>query len=161
MRIFLRCVAEAVGEHGVRGLVGLVPGGEFAWNVAVTAFAKYRNQLDQAAAREEVSQLARAGVEEARRVAAEVVREVAGGAAAEDRASLELFLTQIPGATRRSLTRPEDPTGKTVPPGFALNTADDVAKLLPDRLAPHRPGGRLPNRPTWELVHLLGEGGFG
>ncbi len=37
MRVFFRCVAEAVVENGVKGLAAMVPGGPYAYAVAESA----------------------------------------------------------------------------------------------------------------------------
>src|SRR5207244_1080971 len=113
--------------------------------------------------REDIAKVAAASTEEAKKVAEEVARKVVAGAEPDDadRVTLELYLAQIPGAVRASLKRSADPSGKTVPPDFAVNTPADLARLLPHR-APHfRPGADLPGRPGWKLDDLLGAGGFG
>jgi hypothetical protein len=98
---------------------------------------------------------------EVARQAEEVARQVAREAKPDEQVALQLYLTQIPGAVRASLKRADDPSGKTVPPDFALNSPEDLAKVLPPR-APHfRPGADLPGRPGWHLDELLGAGGFG
>ena len=159
--MFVKCVAVAVAEHGLHSLIGLVPGGEYAWKVAQSAHQKYRERKRDAALRDDIQQLAQANFEEAKRAAVEAAREVAAGAPIEDRVNLELYLTQIPAAVRASLKRPDDPTGKTVPPAFAFNSPDDVIKMLPQRLPRFRGGEPLPGAPGWVLVEQLGVGGFG
>ena len=72
-----------------------------------------------------------------------------------------MYLTQIPGAVRQSLKRPDDPSGKTVPADFALNDPADLLKRLPAAAREFRPGDPLPGKPGWKLVELLGTGGFG
>ncbi len=80
---------------------------------------------------------------------------------AEEILDLELFVSGIPDAVRQSLKRPDDPTGRSVPHGFALRSADDVLKLLPVRPPRFRPGDVLPGKSGWVLEQLLGMGGFG
>jgi hypothetical protein len=117
MIAFVRCVAE----HGVRGLVEMAPAGSSP------------------------PTLARAGFDDARRAAAEAVRDaLPAGTADADRLTLELYLTQLPGAVRQTLKRPDDPTGTTVPPAFDLASPDDVLKLLPPR-----PPRFAPGQPLW------------
>src|SRR5262249_44779858 len=114
-----------------------------------------------AALREELAKIAVATIEEAKKAAEEVAREVAAEAKPDEQLALELYLTQIPGAVRASMKRADDPSGKSVPADFAVNSPQDLARLLPQR-APHfRPGADLPNRPGWKLDELLGAGGFG
>ncbi len=157
---FLKCVAESVVEKGVRGLAEMVPGGVYAYDVAAGAWQKYRERKKDAEIRAEIQELAQASFEDARTAAAEVVQAVVpGGKEAE--IALELYLTQIPGAVRQSLKRPDDPTGKTVPAAFALKSPEDVLKLLPPRPPRFRPNDPLPGKPGWVLERPLGVGGFG
>ena len=159
MFVFLKCVAEAAAEKGLRGLAGMVPGGPYAIDVARGALERYRARRNAAEMRADIQQLAQASFEVARKAGAEAAKDA--DATPEDRLSLELFLTQIPGAARQSLKRSDDPLGLTVPAAFALNTPDDVLKLLPPRPPKFRPGDPLPGKPGWELVEPLGTGGFG
>lgn len=159
---FLKCVAEAIMENGLRGLADLVPGGGFAYDVAKSVLGKYREVLQEAERRADIQQLAQASFQQARQAAEQVAQEVAGSGASDDEiTNLELYLAQIPAAVRQSQKRPEDPTGTTVPATFALNSPDDVLKLLPPRSGKFRPGAPLPERAGWVLVEPLGIGGFG
>ena len=162
MIVFVRCVAEAVAEHGVRGLVEMVPGGKFAADVAASAWQRYRLLKREAALRADLEELARANFDDARRAAAEAVRDALPADTPDaDKISLELYLTQLPGAVRQTLKRPDDPTGLTTPAAFDLASPDDVVKLLPARPPRFAPGAPLPGKPGWVLADLLGAGGFG
>jgi len=161
MFAFFKSVAEAIVEKGVRGLVDLVPGGAYACDVAGIAWKKYREKKKDAEQRVEIQQLAQASFDEARKAAIEAVKVAAPDATVEDRLNLELYLSQIPGAIRASLKRPDDASGRTVPPAFVLSTPDDVAKLLPGRPPRFRPNDPVPGLAGWNLVEPLGAGGFG
>ena len=161
MYALMQCVAEAVVAKGVRGLAELVPGGAFLFDVANDAHRRLRDRKRTDQIRDEVVSVAAAGVEEVRKVAEQVVQEVAKNAAPAEKAALELYLTQIPGAVRASFRRAEDPSGKSVPDQFALADPGDLARRLPSRLPRFRPGEALPGRPGWVLGELLGSGGFG
>jgi serine/threonine protein kinase len=67
----------------------------------------------------------------------------------------------VPAAVRRTLRRPSDPAGRTVPAGLPLRRAEDLIPLLPDRTPRFQPGDRPLPGADWELVELLGVGGFG
>ena len=161
MLAVFQCVAEAVKNKGFRGLCDMVPGGQYLLDVAGDALRLMRERRRAAELREEMARVAATSVEEARRAAAEVARAVAKEATPDELVALELYLTQIPGAVRASLKRADDPSGRTMPPDFALESPQDLARVLPSR-APHfRPGADLPGRPGWRLDELLGAGGFG
>jgi TPR repeat protein/serine/threonine protein kinase len=71
------------------------------------------------------------------------------------------YLAQIPGAIARSQSRPSDPTGRTVSSQLALTRPEDLIPLLPVRVPKFKAGDRPPGVGDWELVELLGMGGFG
>jgi serine/threonine protein kinase len=155
------CVAEAVRGKGFRGLCDLVPGGSYVADVVGDAYRMLRERRKAAELREELAKIAVTSAEEARKAAEEVARKVANEATADERLALELYLTQIPGAVRQSLKRAADPSGRSVPADFALSGPQDLARALPQRAPQFRPGADLPHRPGWQLVELLGAGGFG
>ena len=161
MFAIFECVAMAVKEHGIQGLAELVPGGQYVAKVAQSAFKMYGERQKAAAFREEIAKVAAASAEEAKKIAEQVARQVLNEGSVEDRLTLELYLTQLPGAVRQSLKRADDPTGQTVPPDFAVSEAEDLAKMLPMRVPHFRPGADLPGRGGWRLEELLGAGGFG
>jgi len=162
---FLKCVAEAAVENGLQGLLALVPGGPYAYAVGGAALKKYRERKKDAEQRAEIQQLAEATFEQARVEAVEAVRQVLSEKhltpPPEEVISLELWLASVPEATRMSLKRKDDPSGRSLPDGFVLRDADDVVKLLPPRPPKFTPGAALPGKSGWVLDRLLGVGGFG
>src|SRR5262245_47197233 len=106
----------------------MVPGGAYAYEVARSAWERYRQRCQDAEIRDEVQRLARAGFDEARRAAAEAARE-AVVAGQEPAIELELYLSQVPAAVQQSLKRASDPAGTTVPSAFALASPEDVLQL--------------------------------
>jgi serine/threonine protein kinase len=169
MFALFECVAQAVMGKGVRGLVEFVPGGSYLFDVIGDAYKLLRERRKAAELRAEIEKVAAASAEEAKRAAEEAVRKVTAAAPAEspaavsseDRITLELYLSQIPGCVRQSMKRADDPSGKSVPADFALNGPEDLAKILPHRVPQFRPGADLPGRSGWRLDELLGAGGFG
>jgi hypothetical protein len=161
MFAIFECLALAIKENGLRGLGEMVPGGQYILNVAKQAYRLFQERRKEAALKEEMAKVAAAGIEEAKKVAEQVARQVAHDAPAEERIALELYLTQVPGAVRQSLKRADDPTGETVPPEWAIEIPEDLVKMLPLKVPHFRPGGELPGRPGWRLDELLGAGGFG
>ena len=170
MRDMMRCVAEAVLENGIAGLLTMVPGGNFVYAVRASAWKKYCELQRHKQLRSDIQQLAEAEFAEARRVAAEIRVEVAslvpagGGSERPTDAefvTLELYLSAMPEAVRQSLKRSGDPKGTTVPLDYAVRDGDDFLKLLPSRPPKFREGDAVPGKAGWVLVTLLGIGGFG
>ena len=54
-----------------------------------------------------------------------------------------------------------DPDGRSVPPDFTFASPEDLGRILPARPPRFRPGDRPPQAGEWELVEVLGLGGFG
>ena len=66
-------------------------------------------------------QLAQAPAEQVLQQVEADVQAVAADQPAEVQQALTAYLTQVPAAIRRSLRRPSDPTGTTVPATLALS----------------------------------------
>jgi hypothetical protein len=79
----------------------------------------------------------------------------------EVRPALIGYLEQIPGVIRRSLVRRDDPSGKSVPVSLRLDSPEEIEPFLPTRRPRFKPGDRPAGIGDWELVELLGVGGFG
>ncbi len=71
------------------------------------------------------------------------------------------YLNQVPGRVQRSLRRPEDPSGRTVPAGLILRRAEDLKQLLPERMPRFQPGAKPVPGTDLVIDELLGVGGFG
>src|SRR5439155_24312999 len=54
-----------------------------------------------------------------------------------------------------------DPAGLSLPLAFSLLRPEDLLQFLPQRPARFSPGDRPAGQGDWELVELLGVGGFG
>ncbi len=111
--------------------------------------------------RQDVEELAQAPAPEVKAAVQQVVAELAGDKPPEVKKSLELYLSQVPVAVRQSLRRPADPGGFSLPLSLAFDDPDQVLPLLPSRLPRFQPGDRPLPGIDWELVELLGAGGFG
>jgi serine/threonine protein kinase len=96
-----------------------------------------------------------------RRQVSELLDKVATGQPRQVREMMERYLESVPAKIQRTLRRPDDPTGLTVPSNLALRSAADLAKFLPDRF-PRYKKGDCP-LPISDLVldEFLGMGGFG
>jgi serine/threonine protein kinase len=160
LRVLLRCIGEAVCLKGPRALLGLLPMGEFLFDVAEETYRRLKASASNEAQVAAIAEAAAASVEDARREAEAAVREIAATQELSPEAQVNLvsYLSQVPSAVRQTLKRPSDPAGKTVPASFALRQPEQVLTLLPQRLPSLKAGDRVAN---WELVELLGSGGFG
>jgi hypothetical protein len=156
----LRCVGKAVVKNAGKALASLVPFGEFAYDVAKDAYEDYSKESREAQLRAELQDLAQAPQAEVRQAVEEVAAHEAAGQPAEVRLALVAYLTQLPASIRQSLRRPTDPGGTTVPAGLPLKKPEDLLPFLPAGLPRFKPGDR-PLAADWELVEMLGKGGFG
>jgi serine/threonine protein kinase len=156
----LRCVGRAVVKNGGKALCSLVPFGEVAFEISKDAYEEYRKGHAEADLRADLEALAQAGQAEVRQAAEAVADQEAADQPAEARLALACYLNQLPASIRQSLRRPSDPGGTTAPAGLSLKRPEDLLPFLPAGLPRFRPGDR-PLAADWELVELLGKGGFG
>jgi TPR repeat protein len=123
-----------------------------------TWWAKDRTESQRKA---DVQALVQAPPSEVQRQVKEVVREVAGAVPLDQQLKLETYLNEMPAVARQSLMRRDDPRGSTIPSHMPLQKPDDLLPFLPRRLPRFKPGDRPLKYVDWELVKLLGVGGFG
>jgi serine/threonine protein kinase len=102
-----------------------------------------------------------AAAQEVKDEARAVAHEVAAGQPPEIELRLADYLTQVPALLRQSLKRPSDAKGRSLPARLVLEKAEDLLSFLPARLPRFKPGDCPPGVGDWELVELLGVGGFG
>ena len=129
--------------------------------MAQDVWDQWSSGSSEAERNEEVQRLAQAAPAELRRAVEQVAHEVAGGHPEQVQRDLAAYLTLVQSMARRTLRRPSDPTGTSVPAAFSMRTPRDVLRLLPDRPARFRPGDRPIPSVDLKLVELLGAGGFG
>ncbi|HEY7424950.1 MAG TPA: bifunctional serine/threonine-protein kinase/formylglycine-generating enzyme family protein [Gemmataceae bacterium] len=157
----LRCLAKAVVKHGIKFLCNLAPGGGAVYDFAADVVEDYRRDSREDALRAELQALAQAPTNQVHQQVEADVQAVAADQPSEVRQALTAYLTQVPAAIRRSLRRPSDPTGTTVPATLALSRPEDLMAFLPSRPPRFRPGDRPLPGVDWELEELVGVGGFG
>src|SRR5262249_13379142 len=147
---------KAVVKH-VGNLLTFGVGGDLAMEV----WDSWGRSADEQQRRAELEALACAPPAEAKAAAARLAQEEGATLPEPQRGQVADYLAQAPAVVRRSLRRPSDPTGRTVPPGLAPRRAEDLLGMLPPRLPRFRAGDRPLAGVDWELVELLGVGGFG
>jgi serine/threonine protein kinase len=130
-------------------------------DIAAEAWEFWHRESDEQQRRADVEALARVPDKELRQEVGRIVAEEAPNLPGPDQQRLADYLTQVPATVRQSLRRPDDPTGTTVPVALSLNRPDDLLPLLPPRLPRFKAGDRPAGIGDWELVELLGVGGFG
>jgi TPR repeat protein len=159
--VLFRCLGAALCAKGIKALVGVVPFGEALYDVAEETFKQYRQHHQEQALRAELEAAAQASLDEVRQAAGCAVTEVAAAQPAEVRERLVDYLTRVPATVRQTLRRVTDPEGRTLPGGFLLSRPEHLLPLLPPRLPRFKVGDRPVGVGNWELVELLGVGGFG
>lgn len=109
----------------------------------------------------ELQELAQAPVGDVWPHVNQIVQELAGERPPEVRQMLAAYLAQVPVMIRRSLRRPSDPGGTTIPAGLVLRKGEDLVRFLPTRLPRFKSGDFPLSGLDWQLDELLGIGGFG
>jgi formylglycine-generating enzyme required for sulfatase activity len=156
MKVVARAALNAVGM-GVAGdlAVDVLP------EVAHDVWHWWGKDKSPKELREEVEAVAQLPPEEIHELAEQVVAAEGADKAESLRKTVVGYLEMLPLAVRQSMRRPEDPSGKTVAPGFSLKNSGDMLGLLPMRVPRFKPGDRPPGVGDWVLEELLGMGGFG
>ncbi len=155
---FLRCVARAVVKRADRALAGLAPFGDVLQEVAVGTYQEYRPHAGTPL-QHQLEGLAQADPSAVHQAAEEAASREAAGQSAAARRTLAVYLSQVRWTVRQSLRRPADPAGTTAPAGLCPRDPEELARFLPARLSRFQPGDQP--LPGWELLELLGQGGFG
>jgi serine/threonine protein kinase len=159
--VLLRCIGAAICARGVRALAGAVPLGDVLYDVAAESLERFRQERLLNEERACLEEAAQAAIAEVKEEALLVVRDIAAQQPAPLQSRLTAYLAQVPACIRQSLRRPSDPLGLTVPPHLSLQRPEDVLVFLPSRLPRFQPGDQPSGIGDWELVELLGIGGFG
>jgi serine/threonine protein kinase len=172
---FVHSLVKHTLKHGGNALGGVLGGGVVPIPIGSIASAVYvewcksgqkaaKDQApaaaEQALLRTQLEQI----VQDPRAYRAQVDQLVAQMGADQPEAvrqAARTYLNQVPGCVQRSLRRPEDPSGRTVPAGLVLRRAEDLQQLLPERMPRFQPGARPVPGTDLVIEELLGVGGFG
>jgi serine/threonine protein kinase len=132
-----------------------------AGSIVFDAWDYWKKDSDDRNRKAELERVARQAVKEALPEALEAIHLESPQLQEAKRQLLADYLCQLPASIRRSLRRPEDRTGTTVPATLTLAKPNDLLPLLPAKLPRFRPGDHPLANSDLELVELLGQGGFG
>jgi formylglycine-generating enzyme required for sulfatase activity len=157
-RVWFKCIGAELIAKGLREIpvVGWLV--EVAAGVAERLRKEMPRETDRRAA---LQDLAQAADQQIRQEAEAVAQVAAAGEPLAVRQRLTAYLMHVPAVVKKSLQRPEDPKGTTVPATWHLDKAEDLLPLLPARVPRFKAGDRPLPGVDWELEQLLGVGGFG
>lgn len=156
-----------------RSLIRLIPMGEsavdFTTDVLPTlskdVYSWWSGDTSAESRREELEAIANASPLEIQTAAEAALEDAIGTAGAPidiaKREKVKAYLEQVPDAIRRSMKRPDDASGRTVPPHLAPRNDAELSAILPQRTPKFRAGDKPIPGVDIELVSALGAGGFG
>ena len=154
--VLLKCIAKAVVKNVVKGVVNLFSFG-IGGDLLYDAWESWRDVSREEQRPVQAQECAQATPTDAKRIAL----EAAACLPEADQQRVVEYLQMVPARVRRTFSRPADPTGRTCPPWATFKKEDDLLPLLPPQAPIFRPGMRPLHGVDWELVELLGVGGFG
>jgi serine/threonine protein kinase len=149
---------EGVGRSALPLLVGELSVVQIGSAIVSSVWNWWTKRKEAKERRAELEALAQATAAEVRTAVKELVAELAGDRSPAEQARLEAYLLAVPAQLRRTLRRPSDTSGRTIPPDLVLSREEDLVPLLPARAPRFTAGDRVAD---FELVELLGVGGFG
>ncbi|WZO96187.1 serine/threonine-protein kinase [Isosphaeraceae bacterium EP7] len=156
---------QAIGQSLLDTWAGK-PGGRLVEDlprVAQGTMELWRGALaDPDRRRAEVADLAASPRDEVRQRVASVIDRIAPDESPEMKGNLRAYLEHVPDAIRRSMRGPTPHSGTMAQAGvLSLDKAEELLPFLPTALPRFRAGERPLPGVDWELVELLGTGGFG
>lgn len=157
----LYCIGRAVILRAGKAILKCLPLGDALFEMAKDASEEWRRRLRDAKQRQlEMAQLAQMTASQIQAASYEVAVAVTQDPA--EREAVAGYLNQLPAQAKRTLSRPEDMSGRTVPAALLFNTPEDLSPFLPLRRSSLKAGLEIQHGGrTWKLVEMLGAGGFG
>ncbi len=140
---------------------GSAAAGKAVLGVAADVLDQYQQDRQMKVMRIEMEQVLAANQQELRQEIKSVVEQLAGAQAREMREQLAGYLAQVQAAMKQAARYLGDPSATTVPVAVGVEKPQELAAFLPQRPPRFRVGEFVPGRPEWQLLELLGVGGFG
>jgi serine/threonine protein kinase len=157
----LESVATGLLEQGNEVLGGHLVEPSVLAEIARRACAVWEQGKEPVQARAELLALAQASPEEFHQQVEAAVARTAPGQPTSVREAIADYLLHVPSTVRRSLGHLDESYGPTCPPAGAVPPHEALLASLPVARSLFRAGDRPPCLPDWQLVALLGIGGFG
>ncbi|MFT5469115.1 MAG: hypothetical protein ACI8UO_004230, partial [Verrucomicrobiales bacterium] len=134
-------------KHAVQGLVNLVvPGSgmvvDFAADWAEHLHERWAKKRQAKELREDLVEVIELNETELRAEIHEQIEVEAANLSPEEKAQVEVLIQQLPASIRRTMRRPADPKGTTIPAHLIPRSRDDILRILPDRPPRFQPGDR-------------------
>ena len=160
----LNCCVEATVNRLGKILVCLVPGGDALIEVVefgADVWERWKKQKPaEADRREELQALAHASAARVEAAVQAAIQDEAAGQPAAVKRKLTTYLIQVQVTVRRTLCRPTDPEGRTVPTDLHLSSGEDLLPFLPPDLPRFEPG-ELESPPAQYPSAASGRAGMG
>jgi eukaryotic-like serine/threonine-protein kinase len=160
MIAFLEKLARPVIRFAVKTAGNSVALGIPVGDWALEIWDGYGKQKGEAGVRAELAQIVQDQKEWARQVNL-LLQRLAGDQPDGVVQQVSAYLNMVPATIQRSLRRPDDPSGRTVPPNLTIRSASDLQRFIPDRMPRFKPGDRPLPGSDLVLDQFLGMGGFG
>jgi serine/threonine-protein kinase len=125
----LQCLAKALVRHAGNA-VGFGWAGDVAVKVGEDVWKEWNRQSSEDERRAEVEALVQMAEKEFREQVARIVREVAAGQPEEVRQKMSRYLEEVSDRLRKSLRRPADRAGLSVPRDLPLRNSEQLLALL-------------------------------
>jgi len=154
----LECVAQALAEKGRAALTGAASFADVLPDIARTTFLYSAEALNDIEQRRAFQEALNSPAEKTR----EIVRTIGGTLpilqSAPFRPQVMSYLELLPLCIRRTLHRPSDPEGDSIPEKLQITRPEDWLLYLPPQLLTLELGEVVAGVDNWELNDLVGMG---
>lgn len=160
MFAFLQSLAGPVLKHVIKMAGNSIGMGFPVGEVLVECWEGWGKRKSEAELHQAIAQVAQEQ-REAKRQVALLIDQIAANQPEHVKQQAAAFLNMVPAAIQRSLRRPDDLSGRTVPKHLRIRGPADLQQFLPDRLPRFKIGDRPLAGTDLVLEKFIGMGGFG